>query len=106
VAQAVSPALADSCSDLSVPEIWHDLHGWLPTEIGDDLAAQARARGLDVSEFISQLLRERASAVAGTNTAVADRPAACREAHLDLPHTAPLSDFAVSRERLYGSGDE
>ena len=32
----------------------------------------------------------------------AERAAAWRESTRDLPHTAPLSDDAISRESIYG----
>lgn len=74
----------------------------LPSEIEVNLAAQARAQGLDLPRYIERLLQQQASPRADVALSPAERAAAWRESARDLPHTPPLSDDAISRESIYG----
>ena len=75
----------------------------LPSDIEADLLAQARAQGLDVSQYVEHVLREQVAA-RGTGSALspAERADTWRESVRGLPHTPPLSDDAISRESMYG----
>jgi Post-segregation antitoxin CcdA len=74
----------------------------LPSEIEADLVAQARAHGLDLSQYVEHLLREQVAPRAGSALSPAEQAAAWRESTRGLPHTPPLSDDAISRESIYG----
>ncbi len=74
----------------------------LPSDIEAELVAQARAHGLDLSQYVEHLLREQHSPRAGSALSPAEMAAAWRESTRDLPHTPPLSDEAISRESIYG----
>jgi len=67
------------------------------TEAG--LAAQARARGLSVAEYVGSLLEQLTQS--GSEMTPEQRAAALSEWAKEFPHVAPLSDDAISRERLY-----
>ena len=74
----------------------------LPPDIAANWAVQARAHGLDLTQYLEQLLKEQAP-----NRAVQQRsPVECanawRDFSLGLPDTPPLSDEAISRESIYG----
>jgi hypothetical protein len=74
----------------------------LPSDIEADLTARARARGLDLPQYVEQVLREQISQRAGSALSPSERAAAWRESTQDLPHTPPLSDDAISRDSIYG----
>ena len=69
------------------------------------LAAEARARGLPLRQYVSRILTSMVHEGAGTRLSGADRARLWREGLKDLPYTPPLSDEAVSREGIYGGGD-
>ena len=73
----------------------------LPPEIEAGLAAQAEARGVPLPEYLRHLLEEQASAGKGSLLSPAQRAAAWRESVRGLPHTASLSDEAISRDSIY-----
>jgi len=78
----------------------------LPSDIEADLVAQARDRGLELSNTWSGFSVGRFSA-GGFALSPAERAAAWRESTRGLPHTPPLSDDAISRDSIYGDcGDE
>lgn len=74
----------------------------LPADIEADLAAQARAHGLELPEYVEHLLREQVFPRTGSALSPAERAAAWRESTRGLPHTPPLADDAISRESIYG----
>ena len=75
----------------------------LPSEIEADLLAQARAQGLDLSQYVEHVLRKQVpSRGADSILSPAERANAWRASALGLPHTPPLSDDAVSRDSIYG----
>jgi hypothetical protein len=74
----------------------------LPSDIEADLVAQARDHGLELPQYLEHLLRERIFPRAGSALSPAERAAAWRESTRGLPHTPPLSDDAISRDRIYG----
>jgi post-segregation antitoxin (ccd killing protein) len=75
----------------------------LPSDIEAELIAQARAQGLDLSEYVEHVLREQVpSRGASSALSPAERADAWRESTRGLPHTPPLSDDAISRESIYG----
>jgi len=74
----------------------------LNPEIEAGLAAQARARGIALSEYVESLLRDQVCPKSGPGISPAERASAWREATRNLPHTPPLSDSAISRETIYG----
>ena len=74
----------------------------LPSDIEAALAVQARARGLDLVQYAVQVLREQIPPQASGALSPAERAEAWRKSAQGLPHTAPLSDDAISRESLYG----
>jgi len=74
----------------------------LPSDMETDLIAQACGRGLDLPRYIEHVLREQIPVRAGSDLTPAERAAAWRESSRDLPHTPPLSENAISREKMYG----
>ena len=74
----------------------------LPSDIEADLVAQARDHGLELPQYVERLLRGQVSPRAGSGLSPAERAAAWRESTRGLPHTAPLSDDAISRDSIYG----
>jgi len=74
----------------------------LPPDIEADLAAQARAQGLDLPQYVERVLREQVQPRAGAALSPAERAEAWRQSTRGLPHTPPLSDEAISRESIYG----
>lgn len=74
----------------------------LPPDIETGLIAQARAHGLDLSQYVEQVLREQVPPRADTTLSPSLRAAAWRESIRGLPCTPPLSDDAISRENIYG----
>lgn len=73
----------------------------LPPELEAGLAAQAKAQGVPLPDFVRQVLEERALATASGALSPALRVAAWRASVAGLPHTPPLSDEAISREAIY-----
>jgi hypothetical protein len=73
----------------------------LSAEIEAGLAALAKARGLDLPEYLQLLLEEQVS-VRTTGLSPAERAAAWRASVEGLPLLPPLSDAAISRESIYG----
>jgi hypothetical protein len=74
----------------------------LPSDIEADLVAQARAQGLDLPEYVEQVLREQVPSRPGSVLSPSERAEAWRQSTRGLPHTPPLSDDAISRESIYG----
>lgn len=74
----------------------------LPPDIEADLIAQARARGLDLPQYVEHVLREQVPPRAASLLSPAERAEAWRQSTRGLPHTPPLSDDAISRESIYG----
>ena len=74
----------------------------LSSDIEAVLVAQARDHGLELHEYVEALLRGQVSPRAGSALSPAERAAAWRESTRGLPHTAPLSDDAISRDSIYG----
>ena len=74
----------------------------LPSDIEAELVAQARAHGLDLSQYVKQLLREQVPPRTESALSPAEQAAAWRQSARGLPHTPPLSDDAISRESIYG----
>lgn len=72
----------------------------LKPEVEAGLAAQARARGISVAEYVGSLLEQLAPA--GPQMTPEQRAAALSEWAKEFPQVPPLSDEAVSRENLYG----
>ena len=73
----------------------------LSAEIEAGLAALAKARGLDLPEYLQLLLEEQVS-VRTAGLSPAERAAAWRASVEGLPLLPPLSDAAISRENIYG----
>jgi hypothetical protein len=73
----------------------------LPREIEAGLAERAPAEGVSLPEYVSRLLMEQVASEATRKLSAAERAAAWREAAKGLPRTPPLSDDAISRERIY-----
>jgi hypothetical protein len=74
----------------------------LPSDVEADLVAQARSRGIDLPQYVEQVLREQVPRLAGSALSPEERAAAWRESTRGLPHTPPLSDDAISRENIHG----
>jgi hypothetical protein len=72
----------------------------LSAEIEAGLAALAKARGLDLPEYLQLLLEEQVS-VRTAGPSPAERAAAWRASVEGLPLLPPLSDAAISRESIY-----
>ena len=75
----------------------------LSPEIEAGLATLAAARGLALPDYLQRLLEEQVRAPETAALSPAERAAAWRESVKGLPRTPPLSDEAISRERLYDS---
>lgn len=73
-----------------------------PSDIEAALVAQARAQGLDITQYVEHVLREQVPPRAGAVLSRAERAQAWRESARGLPHTPALSDEAISRESIYG----
>jgi hypothetical protein len=73
----------------------------LTPETEANLAAQAAAQGVPLSQYLHNLLEERVSPSAGNPLSPAERATFWRESVKGLPETAPLSDGAISRENIY-----
>ena len=74
----------------------------LPSEIAAGLLAQARAKGLDLPQYVEHVLREQIRLPEVSALSPAERAEAWRQSTRGLPHTPPLSDDAISRESIYG----
>jgi len=74
--------------------------------IAAGLVARARAHGLELRQFVEQLIRESVPQRVDSALSPAERAAAWRESSRGLPHTPPLSDEAISRESIYGDRGE
>jgi len=74
----------------------------LNSEVEASLAAQARVRGIALSEYVERLLHDQVFPKSCSDLSPAERASAWREATRNLPHTPPLSDAAISRESIYG----
>lgn len=72
----------------------------LPPEIEASLIAQARAQAVSVEEYVARVLQEKVSA--GASLSGPRRAEGWRRFAARFPNTPPLSDDAVSRERIYG----
>ena len=71
----------------------------LKPEVEAGLAAQARAKGVSVAEYVGSLLEQ--FAPAGQQMTPEQRATALYEWAKTFPQVTPLSDEAVSRESLY-----
>ena len=71
----------------------------LKPEVEASLAAQARARGLTVAEYVGSLLEQLAQP--GRQMSPEQRANALSEWAKEFPQASPLSDEAVSRESIY-----
>ena len=74
----------------------------LPSDIEADLVAQARAQGLDLPQYVEQVLRKQVQPQGGTVLSPTERAEAWRQSTRGLPHTPPLSDEVINRESIYG----
>jgi hypothetical protein len=75
----------------------------LPSEFEAELASQARAHGLDIAGYVEQVLRQQVATQRSTAPmSPAERAEGWRQSTQGLPRTPPLSDDAISRERIYG----
>jgi hypothetical protein len=74
----------------------------LPREIAANVTAQAEAQGLRLSQYVEHLLREQTAVPSGPALSPIEKAALWRESVLDLPHTPPLSEEAISCESIYG----
>jgi hypothetical protein len=73
----------------------------IPTEIEDRLTSQARAQGLEISQYVELLLRDQVQLRANLALSAAEREREWRESIRNLPQTPLLSDAAISRESIY-----
>ncbi len=73
----------------------------LPPEIEAGLAAQAEAQGLALPNYLKHVLESQVLRPSLGALSPSARAALWRESVKDLPRTPPLSDDAISRERLY-----
>jgi len=71
----------------------------LKPEVEAGLAAQARAKGVSVAEYVRWLLEQFAQS--GSQMTGEQRVNALHEWAKGFPQVAPLSDEAISRESLY-----
>ena len=69
----------------------------LSLEIEAGLAARAAAEGISLPEYVARLLIDYVSQDATSTLSPAERTAK------GLPRTPPLSDEAISRERIYST---
>lgn len=74
----------------------------LPSDIEADLIARARAQGLELQQYLEQILREQVAPQVGSGLSPAERADAWRQSTRNLPQTPPLSDDAISRDSIYG----
>jgi hypothetical protein len=75
----------------------------LAPEIEKSYAAQAAAQGVPLPEYLRHVLEEQAVPPASKPLTPAERATYWRESAGGLPHTALLSDEAISRESIYSS---
>src|SRR5258707_10834038 len=74
----------------------------LAPELEAGLTAQAEAHGLPLTEYVQRILENQLSAETARALSPSQRAALWRDTR-GLPPTAPLSDEAMSRERIYDS---
>jgi hypothetical protein len=72
----------------------------LPPEIEAGLAAIAE-QGMALPDYLQHLLEEQVPSRKAASLSPGERARIWRESAKGLPHTPPLSDEAVSRERFY-----
>jgi len=75
----------------------------LPPDVEADLAAQAKAQGLSLTEYLRRLLEEKATSRGGCAFSPQERANLWRDSVKDLPDTKPLPDAAISRETIYNT---
>ena len=73
----------------------------LPPEIEAGLAAQAEAQGLELPKYLEYVLESQVFRPSPGALSPSERATLWRESVKDLPRTLPLSEEAISRERLY-----
>jgi hypothetical protein len=73
----------------------------LPPEIASSLAALAAEQGMTLQGYLQRLLEDQVLPRKAPSLSPGERARLWRESAKDLPHTPPLSDEAVSRERFY-----
>lgn len=73
----------------------------LRPEIEAGLAVLAAERGLSLTQYVHRLLDEQVPGQEKPALSPAERARIWRESVKGVPHTAPLSDDAVSRESIY-----
>jgi hypothetical protein len=73
----------------------------IPSEIEDRFASQARAHGLEISQYVQLLLRDQVQLRAQLSLSAAGREREWRESIKNLPQTPLLSDEAITRESIY-----
>ena len=73
----------------------------LRPEIEAGLAVLAAEHGESLTQYVRRLLEEQVPGRGETALSPGQRAALWRESVKGLPHTAPLSDEAISRESIY-----
>jgi hypothetical protein len=73
----------------------------LPPEIEASLAALAAEQGMVLRDYLQHLLEEQIAPRRTMTLSPDDRARIWRESAAGMPHTPPLSDGAVRRERFY-----
>jgi hypothetical protein len=73
----------------------------LPPEIEADFAAQAKAQGISLPDYLLRLLGDQPTEGQRRLLSPTERAAAWRESVEGLPHVPPLSDEAISRVSIY-----
>jgi hypothetical protein len=74
----------------------------LPSDIEAALLAQARAQGLDITQYVEHVLREQVPPRAGAVLSPAERAESGGNPRVAFHTSPPLSDEAISRESIYG----
>jgi hypothetical protein len=75
----------------------------LSAEIETSLAALAAKQGMTLRIYLQHLLEQQVQTPDAISLPHVERARLWRESAEGLPHTAPLSDAAVSRENFYGT---
>lgn len=73
----------------------------LPPEVEAGLAAQARARGLALRDYLTEMVQKGAQVHTIEALSPEQRAALWREAARNLPQNPPLSNEAISRASIY-----
>ncbi len=73
----------------------------LRPEIEAGLAVLAAEQGVSLAQYVRRLLEEQVPGHGQAALSPAQRASAWRESVKGLPRTPPLSDEAISRERIY-----